>query len=76
MRRLQSAGEEADPAHVIRHEAVTQKTRLELLRAVLDELQVNAPVGVGEEDRLAVNTALRDVVRHLRQHNASHLLEH
>src|SRR5579872_1589874 len=61
-----------DPVHVIRHEAVTQKARLELLRAVLDQVQVNATIRVGEEHSLAVDTALRDVVRLLRQHHTSY----
>jgi hypothetical protein len=58
--------------HVIRHEAVTQKAQPELLRAVPDQFQINATIGVREKDSLAVNTALRDVVRRFRQHHTSH----
>ena len=61
-----------DPVDVIRHEAVTQKARSELLRAMLDEFQVNATIRVGLEHHLAVDTALRDVVRRLRQHCTSY----
>ena len=60
-----------DPVHMIRHKAVAQKPHVELLRAVLNQLQVNATIGVGEEDHLAVDTALRDLMRRLRQHHAS-----
>ena len=61
-----------DPVHVIRHEAVAQKTHPELLRAALDQFQINATIGVGEKDSLAVDTALGDVVRRLRQHHTSY----
>src|SRR6266852_2180059 len=57
---------------MIRHEAVTQKSRLKLLRAVLDQFQVNPAIGVGKEDSLAVDTALRDVMRRFRQHHTSY----
>jgi hypothetical protein len=45
---------------------------LELLRAVLDQFQVNPAIGVGKEDSLAVDTALRDVMRRFRQHHTSY----
>ena len=50
-----------DPVDV-RHQAITHKPHLEMLRALPDQFQVDSPIGVGEEDALAVDTALRDVV--------------
>lgn len=57
--------------HVISREATTQKAHLELLRALLAQIQVTATIGVAEQNGLAVDTALRDRVWRLGQRHTS-----
>ena len=56
-----------DPVSVIRHQAVAQQPDTALLGPFADQVEVETPVGVGEENRLAVHAALGEVVRHIRQ---------
>jgi len=63
---------------MIAHEAISKDAKASLRRVGLEAVEIGAAVGIGEENPLLVNAALRDVVR--RSHGdgarkSGHLLE-
>ena len=63
---------------MIAHEAISKDAKASLRRVGLEAVEIGVAVGIGEENPLLVNAALRDVVR--RSHGdgarkSGHLLE-
>jgi len=64
------------PVHVVRHQAIAEHARAKARRGRANQPEVDLPVGVGEEDRLAVQSSLRQMMRYANQHRSRHSRHH
>lgn len=60
-----------DQVDTIRHQTIAEKIEIPALRVGPQQHQIQAPVGIGEEDFLAVIPPLRDVLRYAHRNHAS-----
>jgi hypothetical protein len=53
-----------DEVDMVAHQAISENAKASLRAVGLEAIQICATVGIGEENALLVDAALRDVVRH------------
>ena len=62
----------SDPVHVVRHQTVAHQGDTELGRRALHELKIDLAVSIGEEDGLAVDAALGEVMGDAWENGSGH----